>query len=467
MLIKELFISMGQKVEEIASLLPTNDLKVKQQLEGQVEAIKQISDTILDEWIQFEEKMQLKIGGHFPDIFTPSTITETTAIQTMTHAGGEKEDFYKAKGYYDLGLYKKSYSILSEFVFKEPDHEFARLYLAYSAHLSEMKEEALQHFSLLRSSSINSKIRAVCCNSIGIILFDELQYEGANRFFSQAIQEDKNLFVAHYNLGMSYYIEGNYKEAIKAWETYLELTHDHDLDLILYLSNSYLRLGQYSMAMEIVQIMLPQNDEKVLLQLGKFFEDAMQYDEAIDCYRNLQKQNPKQIEGLHGLGWNLWLLNQSNDQSIAILKKALCLDSGNLNILFSLAWMYFHLNKIEDSEKVIQYILDKDNKSPLAVSLSLLIALHKGDQLLVEERIKQLQEQKDQRNRALGEMFMGKLKLRQNRLQDALDSFKRSVRNNPHLRESYLLQGFVYFINHEYEMAEKYFKKQNIVTFIK
>lgn len=467
---------MKQKVEEIARLLPTKDENLKRALDEQVEAMKMMSDTILDEWIQLEEVMLTKIGAHFPNILSQpsiqdfkSNVPSKTPIlgvsSIMSHA--DKKDFYRAKGYYDLGLYHKSYDVLIEYIQNEPDDEYARLFLAYSALFIERIEEALQHFSLLKSASKDSKIRAVCLNAIGIIHFEEMQFEGANHSFRQAIQEDEHLFSAYYNVGITYYIDGSYKEAIQAWEKYLELTHDTDLDLVLYLSNSYLRLGQYPMAMEIVQIMLPHDHEQVLLQLGKFFEDARQYDETIECYRNILAKNPRHSEALHGLGWNLWLLDPFNQECIPVLKKALSLDHNNTNIIFSLAWIYFHQNMIEDADRVNRILLAKDDHSPLTISLSLLIALQKGDQQLAENLINQLQEQKDQRNRALGDLFMGKLKLRQNRLQEALDSFKRSVRNNPHLKESYILQGFASALGREKNLAEKHFKKQNIVTFNK
>lgn len=476
---------MGQMVDQIAKHLPTSNDQIKKELEQRVEALKEMSDMILDEWIQFEEKMSEKIGHHFPTILIQSTIKDFENYLNMDKTSSDnlstekidnkiignitvaKEEFYKGKGYFDLGLFNKSYDIFKQIILEDPDYEFARLYFAYSALFSENKEEALHHFSLLVKSSANSKIRAVCLNAMGIIHFEELLYEGANRYFEQAIKEDHNLHVAYYNLGMTLYTEGNYKEAIQKWETYLELTHDPDVDLIFYLSNSYLRLGQYSAAMDIVRIMLPQNHEQILLQLGKFFEDVDQFEDAIKCYKSIVSQNPVNSEALHGIGWNQWLLNNDDEQIVPLLKKALSLDKDNQNIHFSLAWIYFHQNNIEEAEKTTLWLLQKNNHSPLAISLSFLLALQKGDQRLAEERIQLLQEEKDQRNRALAEMFMGKLKLKQNLLLEALESFKKSVWNNPQLKENYVLQGFAYYLSQDNERAEAILKKQQSVTFLK
>lgn len=466
---------MDQLVEQIANLLPSTDEGTKKELEKQVIAIKKISDSVLDEWLRFEESMVSKIGVHFPHVLKqpmfddlqgmlvpelPLVKESKQPIQGISDSAPiTKEEFYKAKGYFDLGLYQDSYTLLNEIIKKDPDYEFARLYLAYSAFFISQKEIAMHHLNLLKSSTANTKIRAVCNNALGILHFDEMKYENATRFFKEALKEDQNLFVSYYNLGMTHYMEGSYREAIQMWETYLSLTHDPDLEVVFHLSNCYLRLGQYTTALEIVKSLLPQNQNQTFLQLGKFFEDAKQYEEASLCYENILKLNPGNSEAIHGLAWNRWLINNQDSQCILLLKKALSLDKDNTNIFFSLAWIYFHQNNIPAAKKITDWLSKNEEASPLIITLTLLIALRQDDKILVEAQIQQLQDQKDLKSRALGELFSGKLKLTQSHFQEAIDSFKRSIRNNPQLKESYILQGVAHYLSHENEKAVSLLKK--------
>lgn len=388
-------------------------------------------------------------------------IHKTNATPTNAE---QDEAFIKAKGYFDLGMYAQSYIILQELSLKHTDNEMVCLYLAYSAFFTDRREEAVHHFTLLKSSAVHSQIRAICFNAIGIINFDEHQYDHARRAFSQALKEDANLFAAYYNLGMVHYVEGNYKEAITEWENYLQLTKDEDLELFLYLSSCYLKLGQYALAMDIVQRMIPQNHEQVLLQLGKFYEDINKHEEAIACYKNLLKQNPKHCEALHGIGWNQWLIHAENEQSIPLLKKALSIQQDNTNIAFSLAWIYFHKGLTVQSEKINQWLLSLDPSSPVGTALAVLIAMRKGDNQHAEAEISLLREQKEIRNRALGDLLFGKLKLQQHVINEAIEAFSRSAHSNPHLQDSYLMQGIAYYLNNEIEKASIVLKKQQFIV---
>lgn len=466
MLIKELFFTINQMVDQIAARLPIHSNEERAQIEKQVLELKKLGDTILDEWINFEEGMIDKIGPYFPALLNDSVLTEFQS-QTAHPDIKEREEipaFFKAKGYFDLGIYQESYPLLKEVVHQEPDHEFARLYFAYSAIFLGKKEEAVKHFTLLEKTTSSPKVRAVCLNALGILNFDDGKFETAGTFFEQAIEWDHGLFVAYYNLGMVCFAQRRFNEAIQHWEEYLILTHDHDLELIFNLSNAYLKLGQYQKTIQLWKKHASENQEQILFQLGHFFEDAHQYEEAIACYKNILMRKPNEAEALHGYGWNLWLHTNDPDMALPLLKKALSLEPHNLNFAFSLSWIYFHLNYTDEVERAVNWILQQDDRFPLALSLSFLISVKKGDLKRAEEWTEKLREQKPDHHRALGELFLGRLRLTQNHLQEAIQSFRRSVWNNPHLRESYLLQGLAYYLNQEIEKAEEIWKKHHFIS---
>lgn len=465
MLMKDYFYILSKMVEQIADRLPSANEHLLEKLESEVHAIRKISDSVLTEWLKFEQDMTDKIGKHFPKQFSTSTFfdfmqmteAEINGKGNLDHSQSLDEDahYLQAKGYFDLGLYKKSFSLLMPYIASHPDNEIARLYFAYSAFYSENREEAIRHFQLLKVSSTNAFIRAVSYNALGIIQFDEMQYSAAKRSFAHAMKEDNTLYSAYYNLGMAFHIAGDYKQAIRVWEQYMELTHDHELELLFFLSNCYLKLGNHQSASSVIQLLVPHHHEQSLALLGKFFEETKQHSEAIKCYRKLLELNASHSEAYHGLGWNTWLADESNEEAIPLLKKALSLQTDNLNVVFSLAWIYFHKKQYEDSNRTNQWLLTHDPDSPVANSLAFLLAIQHNDLEKGKKYSVLLQEHQDTRTRALGELLAGKLQLQQFQLREAISSFKRSIRQNPSLKESHLMKNLEYIWSDVHDKVTK------------
>lgn len=474
MLIHDFFTSMAKMVDEIASLLPANNDKIKQQLYAKATSLKRMSDSILDEWVKFDEQLTTKIGPHFPDLFEiyeekslslPLNTSDTKGIQKPLPL--RDQAFLQGKGYFDLGLFDKSFHIFEQVIGRCPDDELARLYCAYSAMYVGRKEEAVHQFTLLIQSSTMPEIQAVCSNAMGILYFEEQQLDRALQCFSQAIQYDQKLYVARFNLAMAHYCLGNYKEAIQNWEMYLHGVQEQDVELLLYLCSSYLRLGKYDVAQTIIQKFLSDHNGQILLQLGKFYEEAQQYEQAILCYRKISSLEPNNSEALHGIGWNLWLLRPDNQETIPLFKKALSLDPNNSNILFSLAWVFFHENEVEQAKRIVHWLLQQKKPMSLIRSLAFLLALHEDKIEEANEHLRHLQQDLDQKTRALADLLQGKLKLKEKRFEEAIFSFKKAIWNNPNLRESALLQGIAYFLNHEHDKAYEVLKNHNIATFVR
>jgi tetratricopeptide (TPR) repeat protein len=461
MFIQLIFDTMNEMVEEIASHLPVSDESEEKRIAGQVKELKRLSDMILDGWIQLEEALDQKIKPHFPEAF-PETLTtfpkSPVPLPEQEPMDENQSSFIKAKGYFDLGMYHESYPLFKEVIKKDPDHEIARLYFAYSGLFLDKGDEAKIHFSLIERTSPNPRIRAISLNALGIIKFRASVYDQAEHCFTQAIELDEELFVAYYNLALNNYTQGRYSQAISLWEQYLALSKEMDLELALYLSNCYLRLGQYQKAIDVWHHLSQEDENQILMQLGHFFEDIHHFAEAVQIYRQILFNQPNHAEALHGLAWNLWHLNQ-DPSAIPLLKKALSISRDNLGFIFSMAWIYFHLGKLQEAERLTAWMLKADHDYPLSYSMAFLIAMKKNDRIQAERWANRLREENDQSNRALGELFLGKLRLSQQNYEEAIRSFQISVWKNPSLRESALLQGLAHFLNGEPEKAENIWKK--------
>ena len=111
-------------------------------------------------------------------------------------------------------------------------------------------------------------------------------YTKAQVDYQKAIEKDNTNAVAHYNLGNAYLMQGQPKEAMKSFETAARLQKDP-----LRCAQAYHNMG-------------------VILQSQK------QFAEAIECYKNALRRNPKDDETRYNLALcQHQLQNQPQDQN--------------------------------------------------------------------------------------------------------------------------------------------------------
>ncbi|MBE3553892.1 MAG: tetratricopeptide repeat protein [Thermicanus sp.] len=478
MLVKNLFQVLNKAVEDIAVHLPPSPQEEKEWAE-KVKALRKMSDEILEGWIQFEEHFDEKIRPFFMEWLGPSPFEGVENAQkkeeTVEHDGeasilgkkleseklssDHKEDFKRARGYFELGMYHESYQILESLVKEEPNHPLLRLYFAYSALYSGEKGEAKRQFSLLEQTVTDEKIRVLCFNALGILAYNEGDFQGAEKRFTQALSLQEEFQAARYNLGVSFFSQERYVEAISQWEEYISRRGTLDMELAIHLTSAFLRLGRFRKALQVWEVGGFQDKKGLLLLLGKFFERLEHFTESVACYREILKTNTEEVEALHGLGWTLWLSTGEVNEAVPILKKALSLTRDHLNIGFSLAWIYLHHGEWEEAGKVVETLLRRDPDAALPLALSTLLSSLKGSWQEAEAYANRLRQMAGDRNRALGEFVYGRILLSQHHLEEAIAAFQRSIRKNPYLRESFVLQGLSFYLNGQFDKAEEVWRR--------
>lgn len=467
MLVRSLFEILNETLDEIADHLPPPPQEEKLWTE-KVKALRKMSDAILDGWILLEERFDEKIRPFFIDLFGPSLIGEEVEPKesppVSKEVGGKgapwidpehKDVFQRARGYFELGMYGLSFRLLKKMILQEPEQPLLRLYYAYSAFFSGEIEEARRQFSFLEQTVEDRRIRTICFNALGILSFHEGKPELAEKNFRQALKLTEDFNAARYNLGLCLSSFGRYQEAVETWEEYLSRRGSFDMELALNLSSALLRLGRYEKAIAVWRKGGFKNQKGLYLLLGQFFERSKEYSKAILCYREVLKSQPEDAEALHGLGWNLWLSGREKGEAVALLKKALSLHRDPLNIGFSLAWIYLHEGEWKSAERIAQELFRLYPDSPLPIALSSSIALMKEDWQGAEMEANRLREMEGEKIKALGDYFYGRIRLSQRSLEEAISAFQRSIRKNPFLKESKLLQGLSYYLSGELRKAEE------------
>ncbi|SFS80728.1 hypothetical protein [Paenibacillus sp. BC26] len=234
---KHVFATMQEMLEEIIIHYPHANGAQRKQLDEQLSSLKQFSDTFIEEWLQFEEKMadfrDLQLAHSkgssagqaplkpaapasapvYPKII--SAVPTPPALQQKPAAGSkgnqstadsdEKTDpldddaviemqqaMSKGQGYFKLFMFKDAFKHFQDAVRRSPDDNRARLFLGMTCmHLQEW-HEAQRHFQLLVEVTEHPKWKALGLNALGCIQAVRMNLEQAAVYFEKAHEADPN-----------------------------------------------------------------------------------------------------------------------------------------------------------------------------------------------------------------------------------------------------------------------------------
>lgn len=224
-----LFATMHDILTEIMAEYPSSTGSRKQLLDEQIQTLKTMSDTCIDEWLRFEEKL----GALLPHVHSESVkknpaamlpleqADEHTAEQQPTgisdfakapqpfkalqpfkdpqpkdsppfHAAGTANQplFETAQGYYKLGMFARASQKLGELVERQPEWVLARIYLALShLHLHEYGE-AYRQLKFILPLTDHPRMKAISHTALGCIHYENNNLDKALECFRLAYNED-------------------------------------------------------------------------------------------------------------------------------------------------------------------------------------------------------------------------------------------------------------------------------------
>ena len=229
---KHVFGVMHEMLDEIMIHYPYADPDQKRQLDEQLSILKQFSDTFIEDWLQFEEKMAdcldmrkaahgggseppgpqktgiqqhfhahphkpgngasvYAAGMHAASAAEPTACASEAAAELAYDAEPAQNDaMSKGQGYFKLFMFRQAASHFEEAVSRSPEDNRARLFLAMTyMHLQEWNE-AQRHFLLIVELTEHAKWRALGYNALGCIQAIRMNLEQAERYFVKAHEAD-------------------------------------------------------------------------------------------------------------------------------------------------------------------------------------------------------------------------------------------------------------------------------------
>ncbi len=228
---------------------------------------------------------------------------------------------------------------------------------------------------------------------------------------------------AHFNLGLYYYQNGRYENAIESLNKVIQIDGKDEEALVL-LGSVNLRLGQLGEAEKYLTKTLGLNGNNV------------------DARNNL----------------SLVYFNQNKaDQAINMLQESLRIQSENVDALTNLAFIYANLNRVDEATGTYRRLIKADPKSLSAYDRLAQLYL---DQYKYTDVIKLVQQSKaylpDNATMLNHQAFAN---LGKGELQEAFDNFTKAARINPGDAISQYGLGLIAYKNANLEIAIKKFKQ--------
>lgn len=193
---QHMFAALNEKLSSIKEEYSTADEGKKKQLELQLMQLRQLSNSFIEQWLDFEDRfanfqeIQGNVGA------SPSKEhkkAEASAKQPMPCNEADliiPEEaaslIMKGQGYYKLFMFPQASEQFQSAVMHSPECNIARLFLAMTHMHLQNWNEAERHFQLLISLSDFPKWLAMGYNALGCIQAINMNLAGAKQLFQKA-----------------------------------------------------------------------------------------------------------------------------------------------------------------------------------------------------------------------------------------------------------------------------------------
>lgn len=191
-----LFTSMNQMLEQIRRAYPSATATEKSEWLEKLETLKWMSDTCLEEWLQFEEHMA-NVYQQLQETMEMERSSEPVSLEKSTVSAkwdaDWKEQYEKGIGYYELSMYDHALEVFSPLVEQNPACMSARLYLAFCYFFNENFEAAAEQFQFIIENVTNKQILALAYYALSCIHIFHHHWEQAEYYFHLARESDPSL----------------------------------------------------------------------------------------------------------------------------------------------------------------------------------------------------------------------------------------------------------------------------------
>ncbi|MCM3341286.1 tetratricopeptide repeat protein [Paenibacillus sp. MER TA 81-3] len=193
-MLQHVFATMNDLLDDIIRQYPHAQGKEKKELDHQMSLLRSMSDLIVEEWLQFEEKLaQLRPRGKDA---SGGKMKKEQEISAPDYG----DPFQRGQGYYLLMMYKEAVKHLEQAALHQPDNIEVRAYLAMAYLNMGRSQEAGHHFEFIIPLTESKCLKAIAYNALGCIQAEQRNLSLAQEYFAKAHQMDPSLPEPVFNL---------------------------------------------------------------------------------------------------------------------------------------------------------------------------------------------------------------------------------------------------------------------------
>jgi len=200
---------------------------------------------------------------------------------------------------------------------------------------------------------------------IGLDYQEQGQFDEAIAAFEEAIRLDPDYALAHYNLGRAYYLQGQMEQAAAAFEEAIQIDPE--------MAEAYTNLGavysvqgktEEAIAACETAIQRDPNDDMAHYNLALAYADQGQLDEAITAYKEALRINPENVDAHYNLG-HAYYRQGKLDEAVVAWKKTAELEPDDSMTYNNIGRVYYDQGRFDEAATFLNRAIELDPENPL------------------------------------------------------------------------------------------------------
>ncbi|CAH0994953.1 Beta-barrel assembly-enhancing protease [Emticicia aquatica] len=189
--------------------------------------------------------------------------------------------------------------------------------------------------------------------------------DGAILDFEKAVSIDNKFYLAKYNLAEAYSNTDKLDESLSLLKQISQQYKDSSFYFVT-LSNVFINKNNFAEASANLATALRLNDknDKALTNLGYIQYSEKNFEASKNNFEKAIAINPRQDFALNNLSL-IYSLNEDYNKALEIIEKALLINNNEI-YQNNKSYYLINLNKLEDGRKIIQSVLEKNDKNAWA-----------------------------------------------------------------------------------------------------
>lgn len=197
---QHMFSSMNDMLDQIIEQYQDADVQEKQHYDEQMNELKKVSDTFIEQWLVFEEKFaefkeqqgdltaipQMPVSTGAAQQNLPVSETATCNTADLEIPDELASVISKGQGYYKLFMFPQAAMQFQSVIIQSPECNLARLFLGMTHMHLQNWSEAQRHFQLLIALTDFPKWLAMGYNALGCIQAVHMNLAQAEQLFMKA-----------------------------------------------------------------------------------------------------------------------------------------------------------------------------------------------------------------------------------------------------------------------------------------